>query len=182
VLRVRAVSTCPDAKLYLAASAVVAATMHMFGGGESSPVPTYPTVRSKYSMLTDTWTSATKPPTSGASRTLSSGPTFGSAAAVGTRIYYVGSAAGSPYGINEVYETTTDSWTSVKAAPGTAVAPGTLIAAKSNRLYAFAVKIPSINLVHMYDTTSDVWISRAPTNPYLALFGTVYHAKSPILL
>jgi hypothetical protein len=162
----RAAQKCPDAKLYLAASAVVAATMYMFGGDESQPVPTYPTVISKYSMLADAWTSASRPPTTGASRTALTGPSFGSAAAVGSRIFYVGGAV-PPYGVSEVYETTTDSWTTAKAAPASAfTAYGTILSARGNLVYALAVKFPiSVpqQVLHMYDATTDQWTSRAPT-------------------
>jgi hypothetical protein len=159
------VQECPDAKLELAASAVVGATMFMFGGDEGAPAPTYPTVTSKYSMLTDTWTSAAVAPTAAGSRTAYSGPTFGSAAAVGSRIFYVGSnvaTAPAEYGINEVYETATDTWTTRTAAPIN-TAQGTLLAAKGNRLYTFSVKFPaSLVATTMYDATTNVWTTRAP--------------------
>ncbi len=156
---------CPDARLYLAASAVVAATMYMFGGDEGPSVPTYPTATSKYSMLADTWTSAAKAPTWGYSRTGSFGPYFGSAAAVGSRIFYVGGAI-PPYSVNEVYETTVDSWTTAKAAPASAVmAYGTLLSSKGNVLYTLAVKFPTTQVMHMYSATTDQWTSRAPPAP-----------------
>jgi hypothetical protein len=166
---VRAAQKCPDAKLYLAASAVVAATMYMVGGDEGPSVPTYPTVISKYSILADAWTSASRPPTTAASRTAASGPHFGSAAAVGSRIFYVGGAI-PPYSVNEVYETTTDSWTTAKAAPASApTAYGTLLSARGNLLYTLAVKFPTTvpqPVLHMYNATTDQWTSRAPpTHP-----------------
>jgi hypothetical protein len=162
----RAAQKCPDARLYLASSAVVAATMYMFGGDEGPSVPTYPTAASKYSMLADSWTSAAKAPTWGSSRTYSGGPTFGSAAAVGSRIFYVGGAV-PPYGVNEVYETTTDSWTTAKAAP-ISVAQGTLLSASGNLVYALAADFPitvAQQALHTYSATTDQWTSRAPPAP-----------------
>jgi hypothetical protein len=158
---VHAAQKCPDARLYLAASAVVAAIMYMIGGDEGPSVPTYPIATSKYSMLADTWTSASRPPTTGASRTAASGPHFGSAAAVGSRIFYVGGLV-LPYGVNEVYETTRDSWTTAKATP-ISVAQGTLLSARGNLLYALAVKFPTTQVLHTYNATTDQWTSRAPT-------------------
>jgi hypothetical protein len=135
--------------------------MYMFGGDEGFPVPTYPTVICKYSMLTDAWTSASRPPTTGSSRTMVTGPYFGSAAAVASRIFYVG-GKDPPYGVNEVYETTTDSWTTAKAAP-ISVAQGTLLSARGNLLYTLAVKFPTSQVLHTYSATTDQWTSRAPT-------------------
>jgi hypothetical protein len=137
--------------------------MYMFGGDEGPPVPTYPTVISKYSMLTDAWTSASRPPTKGSSRTFSAGPYFGSAAAVGSRIFYVGGAV-TPYSVSEVYETTTDSWTTAKGAP-ISVGQGTLLSARGNLVYALAADIPitaAQQALLMYSATTDQWTSRAP--------------------
>jgi hypothetical protein len=160
----RAAQKCPDAKLYLATSAVVAATMYMFGGDEGPPLPaTYPTVISKYSMLADAWTSASRPPTTGSSRTAAYGPSFGSAAAVGSRIFYVGGAVPT-HNVSEVYETTADTWTTATAAP-ISVGQGTLLSARGNLVYALAVKFPiSVpqQVLHMYNATTDQWTSRAP--------------------
>jgi hypothetical protein len=136
--------------------------MYMFGGDEGPPVPTYPTVISKYSMLADAWTSASRPPTTGASRTSASTPFFGSAAAVGSRIFYVGGLV-PPYNVSEVYETTTDSWTTATAAP-ISVGQGTLLSARGNLVYALAgypITVPQQVLL-MYSTTTDQWTSRAP--------------------
>jgi hypothetical protein len=145
--------------------------MYMFGGDEGPLVPTYPTVISKYSMLADAWTSASRPPTTGASRTAVGGPSFGSAAAVGSRIFYVGGAV-PPHGVSEVYETTTDSWTTAKAAP-ISVTQGTLLSARGNLLYALAVKFPTTQVLHTYSATTDQWTSRAPPAPSCRLLRRV---------
>jgi hypothetical protein len=171
---------CPDARLYYAASARVGDAMYFLGGDEGPPAPTYPTVISTYSALTDRWTSASRAPTWGPSRAnANNGYSYSAAGAVGTRIYYIGSfVPGSPakYGISEAYETFTDSWTTVKAAP-IAAAQGTAVAVKGNRVYAFSAKFPGAATVFMYDGTTDVWTSRALPLLALVALGSVALAR-----
>ncbi len=171
---VRAAMKCPERKLYFMASARVGDAMYFLSGDEGPPVPAYPGYISKYSTLTDTWTSASKAPTWGVQRAnANSGNQHSGAGAVGTRIYYVGSTrhpnipvALTTYGRNEVYETFTDSWTTKKEAP-IVVAQGTAVAVKGNRVYAFSALYPGPAKVFVYDATTDVWTSRAL--PLLAL-------------
>jgi hypothetical protein len=160
---------CPDARLYYMASARVGDAMYFLSGDEGPPVPILPTVVSKYSALTDSWTSASKAPTWGAQRVVANSMySYSGAGAVGTRIYYIGSFVPAPpakYGISEAYETFTDSWTTVMAAP-IAAAQGTAVAVNGNRLYAFSAKYPGQTTVFMYDAATDVWTSRAqPHSP-----------------
>ena len=148
--------------------------MYMVGGDEGPPVPTYPTVISKYSMLTDAWTSASRPPTTGASRTAASGPSFGSAAAVGSRIFYVGGAVPT-HNVSEVYETTADTWTTATAAP-ISVGQGTLLSARGNLVYALAADFPitaAQQVLLVYSATTDQWTSRAPPAPSCRLLRVV---------
>ncbi len=151
-------------KLTYMASARVGASIYYLVGDEGQPAPTYPTTVSKYSALTDTWTSSVKAPTWGAQRvSANSGTTYAGAAAVGTRIYLVGSAvttAPVKYGISEAYEAFTDSWTSVTSAPFTGAA-GTVITARGNRLYAIQAKFPGLTALKVYDATTDMWTSSA---------------------
>ena len=155
------------------ASARVGDAMYFLSGDEGPPVPIYPNFISKYSALTDRWTSASKAPAWGAQRAnANNGYSHSGAGAVGTRIYYIGSfrdpnmPPAVNYGISEVYETFTDSWTTKKAAP-LAQAQGTAVAVRGNRVYAFSGLFPGPAKVFVYDATTDVWTSRAL--PLLAL-------------
>jgi hypothetical protein len=177
------------------ASARIGAAMYFLSGDEGPPLPIYPTVISKYSALTDRWTSASKAPTWGAQRAdANSMYSYSGAGAVGTRIYLVGSAVpaqpatpaqpASPakYGISEAYESFTDSWTSVRAAP-IAAAQGTAVAVKGNRVYAFSAKFPGQTTVFMYDATTDVWTSRAqPRSARVSLGSGVLARRKPTAL
>ena len=155
------------------ASARVGDAIYFLGGDEGPPVPIYPYFISKYSALTDRWTSASKAPTWGAQRVVANAQySYSGAGAVGTRIYYIGSfvtPAPAKYGITEVYETFTDSWTTVTAAPIAVGPQGTAVAVKGNRVYAFSATttLTLTGKVFMYDATTGVWTSRAL--PLLAL-------------
>ena len=159
------------------ASAFVGDATYFLSGDEGPPVPIYPYFISKYSALTDRWTSASRAPTWGAQRANANNQySHSGAGAVGTRIYYIGSfrdpnippAVPVKYGISEVYETFTDSWTTTMAAP-IAAAQCTAVAVRGNRVYAFSGLFPgpAKAKVFMYDATTDVWTSRAL--PLLAL-------------
>jgi hypothetical protein len=154
--------------------------MYFLSGDEGPPAPIRPSVISKYSALTDTWTSASKAPTWGAQRVDANNMySYSGAGAVGTRIYYIGSfVAGPPakYGTSEAYETFTDSWTTVTAAP-IAAAQGTAVAVKGNRVYAFSAKFPGQTTVFMYDATTDVWTSRAQPRSARVSLGSVALAR-----
>ena len=179
---------CPDARLYYMASARVGEAVYFLSGDEGpSPlpaVPTYPTVISKYSALTDRWTSASKAPTWGAQRANANAQYLHSGAgAVGTRIYYVGSVrdplvplAQTKFGISEAYETITNSWTTKKAAPLT-MAQGTAVAVRGNRVYAFSGLFPGPAKVFVYDATTDVWTSRALPLLALVALGSIVLAR-----
>ena len=170
------------------ASARVGDAVYFLSGDEGPPVPMYPTAISKYSALTDRWTSASRAPTWGAARAVASAMYLHSGAgAVGTRIYYIGSrrdpnipVAFTYYGTSEVYETFTDSWTTKKAAP-IAAAQGTAVAVRGNRVYAFSGLFPGPAKVFMYDATTDVWTSRALPLLALVALGSVGSAgRSPL--
>jgi hypothetical protein len=175
---------CPDDGLYYMASARVGDAMYFLGGDEGPPVPAYPMVISKYSALTDRWTSASKAPTWGAQRADANAQySHSGAGAVGTRIYYVGSTrnpnipvAVTTYGRNEVYETFTDSWTTKKEAPIVA-AQGTAVAVRGNRVYAFSGLFPGPAKVFVYDATTDVWTSRALPLLALVALGSIVLAR-----
>ncbi len=162
------------------ASARVGEAMYFLSGDEGPPVPTYPTVISKYSALTDRWTSASRAPTWGAQRAEANAMYLHSGAgAVGTRIYYIGSVrdplvplAQTKFGISEAYETITNSWTTKKAAP-LAAAQGTAVAVRGNRVYAFSGLFPGPAKVFVYDATTDIWTSRALPPFALVALGSV---------
>ncbi len=166
------------------ASARVGDAVYFLSGDEGPPVPTYPTVISKYSALTDRWTSSSKAPSWGAQRANANNQySYSGAGAVGTRIYYIGSVrdplvplALTKYGTSEVYETFTDSWTTKKAAP-IAAAQGTTVAVRGNRVYAFSAKYPGQTAVFTYDATTDVWTSRAQPLFALVSLGSVALAR-----
>jgi hypothetical protein len=164
---------CPDVKLAYIASARVGAAIYYLVGDEGPPAPTYPTAISTYSALGDTWTSAVKAPTSGAQRVVANNQyTYAGAAAVGTRIYLVGSAVPAQpatpmqpttpakYGVSEAYESFTDSWTSVTSAPFSGTA-GTVVTARGNCVYSVQAKFPGLTALHVYDAATDIWTSRA---------------------
>ena len=154
----------------------------------SAPTPTayYPASTQKYSTLADTWTSVKRVP-SRRQYNLNSGAVasaYGGAATVGTAIYAISSGATSspssyiPYqgmtcaswgcGVNEVYETLTDSWTTRTFMPLGATR-GTLVAAQGNRIFAFATNPPAysgtftwaLRNANKYDATADKWTSCA---------------------
>ncbi len=170
------------------ASARVGDAMYFLSGDEGPPVPIYPFFISKYSALTDRWTSASKAPTWGAQRANANAQySHSGAGAVGTRIYYVGSfrdpntppavpAALTPYGTSEVYGTFTDSWTTKQAAP-IAAAQGTAVAVRGNRVYAFSGLFPGPAKVFVYDATTDVWTSRALPLLALVALGSIVLAR-----
>ncbi len=171
------------------ASARVGDAVYFLSGDEGPPLPIYSYFISKYSALTDRWTSASRAPTWGANRANANQMySHSGAGAVGTRIYYVGSVrdplvplalvplAQTKYGTSEAYETITDSWTTKKAAP-IAAAQGTAVAVRGNRVYAFSAKFPGPATVFMYDATTDIWTSRALPPFALVALGSVVLAR-----
>ena len=152
----------------------------------------YPLSTQKYNTLADSWTSVRRVPTRRQSAVTGGAipSAYGGAASVCTTIYAISSGVPSNApgparhtycgawgcGVNEAYDTVTDTWATKTPMPLSATR-GTLVVAQGNRIFTFAANPPAyegtftttVRNVNKYDATSDSWTScaRIPRRPWL---------------
>ena len=135
----------------------------IFGGGYGTAITN---VVDMYDISTDTWTSTTTNP----NLKLSVARYNLAAAAAGNKILFAGGDTGNSSAVVDMYDVSTNTWTSTSTNPNLKLSfarPNLAAAATGNKiLFAGGDYLGGVDVVDMYDVSTDTWTSKSTNSNF----------------